>query len=306
MSFLTRAYGASKLALKAKAPTIMVVSGVVSMGAAAVVGAKQTLKVEEVLEKHAPKLEKIQKGIHLELDSYTNEDAQKDRFRVYAAAGLDLGRLYAVPGVLFVAGAGLVFGGHRLMLKRNASLALAFTGLKSTLDAYRQRVRDQFGDEVDQGMLTGHKQIAVGQDPKTGEVEYVHERDWDHARKDPYNRVFEQGASSQWKPDLGINRMFLLQQREFAQQKLNLQGHLYLNDVYEALGFPRTDIGQVTGWKVGTLPDGSRNIPHVDFGLDTPIPNDWQYNRENAIFLDFNCQGLIVGGKIQKIIEESK
>jgi len=43
----------------------------------------------------------------------------------------------------------------------------------------------------------------------------------------------------------------------------------------------------------------------IDFGLDTPLPDDWKYSREKAIYLDFNCQGLIVGGKLQKILERA-
>ena len=145
MSYLTRAFGAVKLFSKAHAPTIMVCTGVASMTAGAVVGAKKTLQVEEVLAKHTPDLEKIKIGASLELDSYTPDVARGDRLKVYGHAGLDLGKLYLVPGVLFVGGAALVFGGHRIMLQRNATLAVAFTGLKSTFDAYRQRVVNHDG-----------------------------------------------------------------------------------------------------------------------------------------------------------------
>lgn len=304
MSFLTRAYGATKLALKAKAPTIMVVTGVASMGAAAVIGARQTLKVEEVLEKHTPNLEKIQKGQDLDLGSYTQEDAQRDRGRVYAAAAFDLTKLYAVPGVLFIGGAGLVFGGHRMMVKRNAQLAIAFTGLKKMFDGYRGRVQDKLGHEADQAFLNGATVKEVI-DPATGEVATIATRDWDKSREDPYNRVFAQDTSSEWQDDYGVNKMFILQQVKSAQQVLNLQGHLYLNDLYQALGFPKTDIGQVAGWRVRRLADGSRDIPTIDVGLDKMMPDDWKYNNRNEIFLDINCQGYIVGGTVQKLLEQA-
>lgn len=304
MSFLTRAYGAARLALKANAPTIMVVSGVGSMGVAAVLGAKQTLLVEAVMEKHTPDLEKIRMGQSLQLDSYTQENAQQDRFRVYARAGVDLGKLYAVPAVCFVGGAALVFGGHRMLLKRNATLALAFTGLKGAFDKYRDRVVDQFGHDADQAFLHGATLKEVI-DEKTGKVETIATRDWEESATDPYNRVFEQGATDEWQPDLGINKMFIANQQRFAQQRLNRQGYLYLSDVYKSLGFPESDISRVVGWKVTRLPDGTKDVPFVDFGLDKPMPDDWKYNREHAIYLDFNCQGLIVGGKVQKLLEKS-
>lgn len=302
-TFITRAYGAAKLALKAHAPTLMVAGGVVTMGAAAVVGAKQTLKMEEVLAKHVPDLEKIKQARSLNVPSYGDDAAFKDTVALYTRVGLDLTKLYAVPAVMFAGGAGLVFGGHRIMLKRNATLAVAFTSLKQAYDAYRSRVVQQFGSETDQAMAHGYVTKEVI-DPETGEVATVRSRDWNN-ENDPYNRIFEEGASSQWVPDLGVNKMFVSQQQRMANILLSKQGFLYLNDVYEALGFPKNDIGQVTGWKVRELPDGSRDIPFVDFGLDKPHPDDWKYNKENAIYLDFNCQGLIVGGRVQKLLEKA-
>lgn len=302
MSFITRAYGASKLALKAKSPTIMVVGGVVAMGAAAVMASKQTLKVEEVLSKHAPDLDKIKQGESLDLESYSKEVAQGDRFRVYSRAGFDLAKLYAVPALLFVGGAGLVFGGHRIMLRRNATLAVAFTALERAFDRYRARVIDRYGSEQDQAFAHGSVVKEV-YDDKSGKAKTIETRDWDD-KIDPYNRIFRQGDTTAWKSDLESNRFFLTSQRRFAQEKLNRQGYLYLDDVYQSLGFPESPISRVVGWKVERLPDGTKNIPHVDFGLDKPHPDDWKYTKEGAVYLDFNCK-LIVGGEIQKILERA-
>lgn len=304
MSNLTRLIGAAKLAAKAHAPTIMVVSGVVSMGASVVTASKQTLKVEETLAPHVESLEKIQSGLDLNLDNYSQFDANKDKGKVMTRVVFDMTKLYAVPGVLFVGGACLVFGGHRIMLKRNATLALAFTGLKKSFDAYRQRVRDEFGPMVDQGMLTGHKQIEIFDD-ETQACEIVNTRDWDADPTDPYNRVFAQGESSQWIEDLAVNKLFIAGQQRMAQILLGNRGYLYLSEVYEALGFPETDISRVVGWKAKRNPDGSMDIPIVDFGLDRPMPDDWKYTKEKAIYLDFNCQGLIIGGKVQKALEKA-
>jgi hypothetical protein len=304
MSFITIAYGAAKLALKAHAPTIMVVGGVTAMTAGTVVACKQTLKVEEVLAKHTPDLEKIEKGESLQLKSYGKDVAQGDRLKVYSRAGVDLVKLYAVPGVLFVSGAGLVFGGHRILLQRNATLALAFTGLKKIFDRYRTNVIEEFGSEADQAMYSGHKVKRVVDD-ETGEVVTVNARDWEAAADDPYNRVFGQGDAEAWQPDLSVNRLFVEAQQRYAQEIVNRRGYLYLSEVYEALGFPETGISRVVGWKIKRNPDGSKDFPVVDFGLNKPHPEDWKYNNDRAIYLDFNCQGLIVGGTVQKILERA-
>ena len=303
MSNLTRIVGAVKLAAKAHAPTIMVVSGVTSMGASVILASKKTLQIEERLAPHVESLEKIQHGLDLGLNGYNDKAAAKDRGIVYGRVAVDMTKLYAVPGVLFVGGACLVFGGHRIMLKRNATLAPAFTGLKKSFDAYRQRVRDEFGPMVDQGMLTGHRQIEVIDDD--GKVQTVNTRDWDADQTDPYNRLFAEGETTQWINDLAVNKLFIQNQQRMAQILLGNRGYLYLSEVYEALGFPETDISRVVGWKAGFNPDGSKEIPVIDFGLDRPLPDDWKHSKEKAIYLDFNCQGLIIGGKVQKALEKA-
>jgi len=302
MSYLTRAIGAAQLLFKAHAPTIMVTTGVASMTAGAVIGAKKTLYLEEAMLPHAQMLDNISNGEDLQLEGYTPEKARADRIKVYTRVGVTSAKHYAVPGLLFIGGAGLVFGGHHIMLKRNAALAVAFTGLKAAFDKYRQNVIDQWGSEADQAMYSGYqlREIETEDGPKTIAV-----RDWDASKEDMYNRVFEQGASKNWQPDLGINKMFVHQMERYANELLHRRGYLYLSEVYQSLGFPESDFSRLCGWKVKRLPDGSRDIPLVSFGLDKPHPDDWKYDKDNAIYLDFNCQGLIIGGRVQKIIEEA-
>ena len=302
MSIITRAYGASKLLLKANAPTIMVVGGVASMGVGTVLASIKTLKIEEVLENRVEDLEKIQAGRELELEGYTDDLARADRIKVYSRISFDLAKLYAVPGVFLIGGGALVFGGHRILVQRNATLAIAYTGLSKAFDAYRERVRKSIGEEAEASIR--HGGIISMKDGKVVDGKIIGEVDFE-GHTDLYNRVFEQGASESWQNDLGVNKMFLHQQNRFAQELLIRRGYLYLSEVYLALGFPESDISRVVGWKVKKNADGSKDFPVVDFGLDTPYFDDHKWNGQNAIYLDFNCQGLIVGGKVQKILEQA-
>jgi hypothetical protein len=301
----TRAIGVIQLALKAHAPTIMVAGGVVSMGAAVVTASRKTLYLEEVLADHVKTLDAITEGENnLRLDGYTMDKARVDRYKTYGNAGFALTKHYAVPGVLFIGGAALVFGGHRIMLKRNAAMALAFTTLQKAFAAYRLRAVESMGPEFDRAMMHGWKKKEILNE-ETGEVETVAALDWDAESSDPYARVFEQGESDMWTPDLGTNKDFCDIQRNYAQQLLNRRGYLYLSEVYQALGFAESPLSRLVGWKMKRLPDGSKDIPQVDFGLDTKMPDDWKFSREQAIYLDFNCQGFIIGGKVQKIMEQA-
>ncbi len=296
LQFVSRAVGATKLLLKDHGPTLMVVGGVAAMGGAAVMVGKKSLQLNEVLEPHVTALEKAE-GV---VSNSAMEVHKKD---VAKAAGFDVIKLYSVPTVLFVGGACLVFGGHRIMVRRNATLAIAFTGLQKAYDAYRANTRAEMGEEFDQAMLHGYKTKEIVNED--GSKSFVNVRDWDEDSSDPYNRIFEQGATTEWVNDLGINKMTVANQQRFAQELLNRRGYLYLREVYHALGFPETPISHVVGWKVRRNPDGSKDFPVVDFGLDKPLESDWIYSNENAIYLDFNCQGLIVGGMVQKILEQA-
>lgn len=309
LQFITQAVGAATLVVKEHAPTLMVVGGVVSMGASVVTASRKTLTVEQVLEPHVEKLELINDSVGKPMKSpgpvkrvYTTEMARQDRFKMYTKTALVLGKHYAVPGVLFVGGACLVFGGHRMLLQRNAALTIAFTTLQRAFDKYRHNARSAMGEEFDQAMISGfvHKEVI----DDDGKVQEIQTRDWEtEDMADPYARVFEQGESQEWRPDLGMNKHFIEMQRKYAQEKLNRKGYLFLSDVYESLGFEETPISRLVGWKVTRHPDGSKEYPHVDFGLDKRLPDDWKYSQEHAIYLDFNCK-LIIGGDVQKALEK--
>lgn len=291
MHKITRAFGAAKLALRANSPAILVIGGVVAMGAAAIVAGVQARKMDKIVEPYVNEIESL---------IGTEEETQTARIDIYGRGGFEIVKLYAVPVVLFVGGAGMTFYGHNILVQRHATLAVAFTSLKKTFDAYRARVIATQGHEYDQMFMHGSTHI-----PNPGGAGMVQSRDWKDSGDDPYNRVFAQNTSSEWQNDLGSNKIFLGGMQRMSQNTLNHQGYLYLSEVYDSLGFAQSDVSRVVGWKIRILPDGSRDIPVVDFGLDKPIPDDWKYGQNREVYLDFNCQGLIVGGKVQKMLEQA-
>lgn len=298
MHKLTRALGAAKLALKANSPTILVVGGVVAMGAAVIAAGVQARKMDKVLEPHVTDLEGYR---DFEPDDVA---VQQAKIETYTKMSFEMVKLYAVPAVLFVGGAGMTFYGHNILVQRNATLVVAFTTLKKSFDSYRARVVNVMGHEYDQAFMNGSRKIGGAEIGEDAGMLY-HTRDWDESGNDPYNRVFAQNTTHEWQNDLGANKIFLGGQQRIAQQVLNRRGYLYLSEVYNSLGFPESDVSRVVGWKVRTLSDGSPDIPVVDFGLDKPLPDDWKYSQKREVYLDFNCQGLIVGGKVQQMLEQA-
>ena len=92
-----------------------------------------------------------------------------------------------------------------------------------------------------------------------------------------------------------MNRFFLLRQQDQANERLKARGYLFLNDVYEMLGIPKTKAGQIVGWVYDTnMPNGDN---YVDFGIFNAYSEqarDFVNGYERTILLDFNVDGNIL------------
>ena len=62
-----------------------------------------------------------------------------------------------------------------------------------------------------------------------------------------YSVVFCEGNTG-WTKNPELNKVFLIQQQNHANDRLRLNGVLFLNEVYDMLGVPRTAYGQIAGW----------------------------------------------------------
>lgn len=110
-----------------------------------------------------------------------------------------------------------------------------------------------------------------------------------------YARVFDVD-SEEWRiRNVAERQVFLLQTQYHFNFKLRLDRHVFLNDVYEALGLIRVE--EYEG-RVGWIYDPEHPIGDnfIDFGL-----YNWQYvgkdawlGDKDAFLLDFNVDGDIL------------
>jgi hypothetical protein len=71
---------------------------------------------------------------------------------------------------------------------------------------------------------------------------------------------------------------------------LQSRGHVFLNEIYDLIGVPRTQAGSVVGW----VKDHGDN--YIDFGIfdgRTQEARDFVNGYERNILLDFNVDGVI-------------
>ena len=281
-------------------PEILIVAGVIGTVASAVMACKATLKLNDVLDEAKETVEKIHEcAENPEMkEQYSEEDSKKDLAIVYAQTGLKLAKLYGPSILLGAASLGCVFASNNIIRKRNVALAAAYATVDKGFKEYRGRVVERFGKAVDKELKYNIKAKEIEErivDESGNEKAVTKTIDVaDPNFTSDYARFFDDGCTG-WDKDPEISLMFLKQQQNYANEMLKARGYLFLNEVYDMLGIPRSKAGQVVGWvydEYGTVGDN-----FVDFGIyDTHSERKRAFvnGYERVILLDFNVDGNIL------------
>lgn len=298
---ISRSVHKAGLKFKKHSPEIMVVAGVVGVVTSTVMACKATTKVNDILEETKKQVDDVHNVLESEnvpAEEYTNEDAKKDLAIIYTQTGVKLIKLYGpavLVGALSITG---ILASHRILKKRNVALTAAYATIDRSFKEYRGRVVERFGKELDRELRYNIKaqeieEVTVDKDGKET-VEKKTINVVDPNMYSDYARIFDNGSTG-WTKDPEYNLMFLKSQQNYANDKLKAQGYLFLNDVYDMLGIPRTKAGQIVGWVYD--PDNTVGDNFVDFGI-YDIYNekacDFVNGRERSIVLDFNVDGNIL------------
>lgn len=289
---------------KKHSPEILVVAGVVGIVTSTIMACKATTKVSEIVDETKETIDTIHdcvgKGLHTsDGEEYTQETANKDLAIVYVQTGWKLVKLYGPSVALGVASIGCMVGSNRILRKRNIALAAAFKAVDTSFKEYRGRVIDRFGKEMDRELRFGIKakeieETVVDENGKETTVTKTVEVADPNVAHSIYSVVWCEGNAG-WTRNAELNKVFLIQTQNAANDKLRLNGILTLNEVYDMLGVPRTAYGQIAGWVY--TEDDSVGDGYVDFGIfnaNNPKACDFVNGYEKSIILDFNCIGNIL------------
>ena len=301
MNNFNRSFHRMGLKLKKHSPEILVGAGIVGVVTSTVMACKATTKIDEILTEQKENIEKTKQYVeeHGYSDKYTEEDHKKDLTIFYSRSVVDLVKLYAPSVVLGTASIAMIIGGHNVLRKRNVALAAAYATVEKGFKEYRGRVVERFGEQLDKELKYNIKSKELEEvtvDEKTGkekvEKKTVHVAD--PSTYSDYARFFDDGCAG-WTKDPEFNLMFVKDQQRYANDLLKTKGHLFLNEVYDMLGLPRTKAGQVVGWIYDEKHPVGDNF--VDFGiydLYNEKKRDFVNGYERTILLDFNVDGNIL------------
>lgn len=297
--------------MKKHSPEILIVAGVVGTVTSAVLACKATTKVGKIVERTKNDVNEIhsavEKGVTNAGEKYTLDDSKKDLTIVYAQTGVKLAKLYAPSVMLGALSITSIVASNNILRKRNVALAAAYATVDKGFKDYRNRVVERFGKEVDRDLknnIKAKKVDEIEKDPETGKEKKIKKQKLVANPSDisGYARFFEQYTTDEdgnsilnrnWENNIEYNLMFLRAQERYANDLLKSKKRLFLNEVYEMLGLPRSKAGQIVGWIYNEENPSGDN--YVDFGLydDNPTYSDSPNESEASILLDFNVDGNI-------------
>ncbi len=284
---------------KKHSPEILAITGTLGVVASGIMACKATLKVNDILEESKETVELIRKVSEDKslAEKYTEEDSKKDLAIVYAQTGIKLVKLYGPSVVLGVSSLACLLGSNNILRKRNIALAAAYTTIDKSFKDYRGRVVERFGESIDKELRYNIKAEEIEEtvvDEKGKEKKVKKTVDViDPNTISDYSRIFYEGNPG-WTKDPEMNLVYLKQQQNWANDKLKAKGYLFLNEVYDMLGFPRTKAGQIVGWVYDEKnPIGDNFVDFGIYNLDNPANIRFVNGDERSILLDFNVDGNI-------------
>ena len=289
-------------AAKAHSPEILMVAGTTSIVVGAVMACKATTKVNTILDKAKEDIDTIHKVTeHPEQlsEEYTVEDSKKDLAIVYARTGVELFKLYAPAVALGTLSLASIITSNGILRKRNASLAAAYALVDRGFKEYRSRVKERFGEGIDRELRFNVKaqeveETVVDEKGKTKTVKKTVNTIDPNTTFSDYTRCFDCGCPG-WDKNPEFSLMFLRHQQNYANDILKNRGYLFLNEVYDMFGFPRTKAGQIVGWVYDeNNPKGDNFVDFGIYNLNNQSAKDFINGWENSIWLDFNVQGNIL------------
>lgn len=282
---ITQTAARSSFRLHQQSPHIAFGAGLAGAILTTVMAVRATRRAEDkykAMENSMENLNDLKQGV--EVGTYSEADLRKDTATVVMRHVLDIGKDY-VPTIL-VGGASILLlcSSHRIMLHRNAALLSTVAAVHDQLKTYRARVREEIGEERENHVYQGFVEVDTI-DPET--LQTVRSTIHDAANLSIYARLFDRENSTHWDRDPEMNNLYITCQENLMNRKLGSRGHVFLNEVYDALGFPRTTEGQIVGWVLEG--DGDN---YIDFGRY--VASNGGYPSETVELLDFNVDGPIV------------
>ena len=290
---LSKVAGRAGLVISKHSPEILLGVGLIGFVGSLVAVSKASVKAEEIMKSHNNSMKTLKRVLdEYGGNKYSEEDYKRDQKIISAKTTRNLIKAYIPTVALTTISIGSILCSYGIMRKRHLAILAAYTGLQESFLDYRKRVIEEHGEEKDRMYKLGIKEetkaeTIIGKNGKEKTKE-TKELVVDPNHHSQYARFFD-SSSTQWNRNSEYNLMFLKSQQNYANDLLKSRGHIFLNEVYDMLGIPRSQAGQIVGWVLGEGDD------FVDFGIfdDSGDARDFVNGYKDSILLDFNVDGIV-------------
>ena len=292
--------GKAEFTIKKNSPEILLGAGIVGFVGTIVLACRATYRADEVLEFHRRKIKDINDAKEIaDADpegemSYDVEIYRQDKAIRYLKTTGSLAKLYAPTVAVGTLSLACILTSRNIMQKRYLGVVAAYNGVSAAFEEYRKRVRDEYGEGLDKHFRYGttYDELPVYDEngKKTKEKEQVEKTETEMVIPTDDSCRFFDSSNPNWDKNPTFSMMWLRGQQNILNDILHTRGHVFLNEVYDALGFPHTPQGAVLGWIDG---EGDNCI---DFGLYDPNKENvrrFVNGVDNVIMLEFNHDGVI-------------
>lgn len=302
MNAVTRTTHKVGFQLKKHSPEILMVASSIGVIVGTVAACKATTKLNGIIDQAKEHIDTIHDVVESEAfgDEYSIEDSKKDLAIVYAQTGFKVAKLYAPAVTITTLSIMGFFASNNILRQRYLATAAAYAVVDKSFKEYRGRVVDRFGQQVDKELRYGFKAQEIEEtiiDEKGKEKtvkKTVNMMESTPKDENDFRRIFDE-SNTNWLKDADRNFYFLKAQQQYANDLLVSRGYVFLNEVYEMLGFDSTKPGQIVGWVYD--PENAEVDSYIDFGfidMFDPAKRSFANGWERSVILDFNVDGPIL------------
>lgn len=290
-NIVTSKAGRQILKARKHSPVLLFAAGVVGFAATVVLASRATMKLHDVLDEHEGEMRGAKQVA--ELEKYSDAQHKKDVVQIHLQTGVAIAKLYAPAVVVGCMSVAALTGSHVILNRRYAGVAAAYAALDKGFKQYRERVKEKFGEDVENEMRHGTDYREIVEEDEHGPVVKTIK----HAADASIYAIWFDQYNPNWQRDSAMNINFLRAQEVFLNQKLQAAGHLFLFEVYDALGVPRTPASTQVGW-LKDADERNQGDGYVDFASrlingETQAARDFWNGTSQKILLDFNVDGVI-------------
>lgn len=291
------------LKCKKHSPEILLVVGIATGVAGVVTACIASTKVKEVTDDHKERVTPIKE--HYEDRALIEgseskaliKEQRKELAKQYGTTAIAMTKLYLPSAILLITSGASILASHGIIQKRYVALAATYALTDKHFKDYRKRVINEYGQEVDDKMFYGVEKVIVEEtvtDDKGKEKKVKKEIEMINPDNisSPTTFIFDADHVQGWNHDEEHALTMLNMAESYFNNLIEATGYVFLNDILDHIGLPRTKEGQLLGWIYD-----SEEVHPIDFGIrESNIEDlaDIVSGYKTSIILNFNVQGNIL------------